>query len=100
MKDTQKMADSVAGPERSEGAGTAEVAEVRTELRRTRTIPEFTALVILLIGMFIFFSVANNNFLTVNNLLNILTAIAVTGIIATPGTILLAAAQVDLSVGS
>jgi ribose transport system permease protein len=37
---------------------------------------------------------------TENNIINVLTAIAVTGIIAVPGTMLVIAGQVDLSVGS
>lgn len=65
-----------------------------------RRIPELAALVVVLVALVIFFSVRSPYFLTGDNLLNILTAIAVTGIVAVPATMLLIAAQVDLSVGS
>ena len=48
----------------------------------------------------IFFSIKSPYFLAWDNWLNILTAIAVIGIIAAPGTLLLTAGQFDLSVGS
>ncbi len=68
--------------------------------RRGRSIPEMAALVVVLIGLIIYFSLASPYFLSANNLINILTAIAVTGILAAPGTMLLIAGQVDLSVGA
>jgi ribose transport system permease protein len=69
-------------------------------IRRGRSIPELGALVVVLIALVIFFSVKSPYFLSADNILNILTAIAVVGIIAVPGTMLLVAGQVDLSVGS
>jgi ribose transport system permease protein len=68
--------------------------------RTGRTIPEFAALLAVLAVLVIFFSVQSDYFLRSSNLLNILTAIAVTGIIAVPGTMLLISGQFDLSVGS
>lgn len=68
--------------------------------RRGRSIPELAALVVVLIGLIVYFSVASEFFLSTNNALNILTAIAVTGILAAPGTVLLIAGHVDLSVGA
>lgn len=68
--------------------------------RRGRSIPEMAALVVVLVGLIIYFSFASPYFLSGNNLINILTAIAVTGILAAPGTMLLIAGQVDLSVGA
>lgn len=68
--------------------------------RRGRSIPELAALVVVLVGLFVYFSVASEFFLSTNNVLNILTAIAVTGILAAPGTALLIAGHVDLSVGA
>ena len=69
-------------------------------LRVRAVVPELAALFVvplrpvrLLLGQVEFF-------LGYDNFLNILTAIAVTGIIAAPGTMLLVAGQVDLSVGS
>ena len=67
---------------------------------RRRKIPEMTALVVFLVAEIIFFWIKSPVFLTWDNFLNIFTAIAVTGIIAAPGTILLIAGQFDLSVGS
>lgn len=68
--------------------------------RRTRSVPELAALFVVLVALIIVFSIKSPYFLTQDNLLNVLTAIAVTGIIAVPGTMLLIAGQVDLSVGS
>lgn len=62
--------------------------------------PELAALGAVLVGLVIYFSVSSPYFLRADNLFNILTAIAVTGIIAVPGTMLLVAGQFDLSVGS
>jgi ribose transport system permease protein len=76
------------------------IAEKATAARRTRSLPELAALLFVLVAMIVFFSIRSPYFLTHANLLNVLTAIAVTGIIAVPGTMLLIAGQVDLSVGS
>jgi ribose transport system permease protein len=53
-----------------------------------------------LVVMIVFFSVTSEFFLQADNLLNVLTAISVTGVLAIPGTMLLVSGQVDLSVGS
>ena len=47
-----------------------------------------------------FFSVQSQYFFNTDNIINMLIASSVTGIIAVPGTMLLIAGQVDLSVGS
>jgi len=65
-----------------------------------RRIPETAALMVFLIAEVIFFWIKSPVFFAWDNFLNILTAIAVTGIIAVPGTMLLIAGQFDLSVGS
>lgn len=65
-----------------------------------RQLPEALALIIVLGAMIIFFTVTSPVFFTANNMLNMLTSIAVIGIMAVPGTILLVAGQVDLSVAS
>jgi ribose transport system permease protein len=75
-------------------------ADTGAPRRRARRLPGPAALVVVLVGLVGFFSVRSEFFLTSDNLLNILTAIAVTGIIAAPGTMLLIAGQFDLSVGS
>jgi ribose transport system permease protein len=68
--------------------------------RKGRSVPELAALSVVLVIMIGYFSIASEFFLRSENLLNILTAIAVTGILAIPATMLLIAGQVDLSVGS
>ena len=65
-----------------------------------RRLPETTALLVFLVAEVIFFSVKSEYFLAWDNGLNILTAIAVIGIVAAPGTLLMTAGQFDLSVGS
>jgi len=67
---------------------------------RRRQVPETAALVVVLIGLGVFFSITSEFFLNYDNFVNILTAAAVTGIIAAPATMLLIAGQFDLSVGS
>jgi ribose transport system permease protein len=80
-----------ASPERSRELSVAHV------LRR---LPDSAALIVFLIAESIFFSIKSPYFLAWDNWLNILTAIAVIGIVAAPGTMLLTAGQFDLSVGS
>jgi ribose transport system permease protein len=72
----------------------------RGPVARRRSAPELAALLVVLIALIVFFSLRSPFFSTTDNILNVLTAIAVTGIIAIPGTMLLIAGQVDLSVGS
>jgi ribose transport system permease protein len=62
--------------------------------------PEVGALVLVLIGLCVYFSIASPYFFAGGNLISILEASAITGIIAIPGTMLLIAGQFDLSVGS
>ena len=69
--------------------------------RRLRVrAPEQAALALVLVALVVYFSLSSPYFLSTANFLNILTAIAVTGIIAVPGTMLLVSGQFDLSVGS
>ena len=65
-----------------------------------RRLPETTALLVFLVAECVFFSLKSPYFLGWDNWLNILTAIAVIGIVAAPGTLLMTAGQFDLSVGS
>jgi ribose transport system permease protein len=67
---------------------------------RRRQVPETAALIFVLLVLGIFFSISSEFFLNYDNFVNILTAAAVTGIIAAPATMLLIAGQFDLSVGS
>src|SRR3954447_1847019 len=86
--------------------GEAPAPEPAPRTRRGRSIPELTALVAFFVAEIVFFSLKSPYFwhpLSANgwdNWLNILTAVAVAGIIAAPATLLLVAGQFDLSVGS
>ncbi len=72
----------------------------RIEPRRRRTIPETTALFIVLVALCVFFAITSKFFLRTDNLINILQNVARIGIIAGPATLLLIGGQFDLSVGS
>jgi len=61
---------------------------------------ELLALIVVLLGLGLFFTLSSPFFLSWNNWLNILSAVAVTGIVAAPATMLLIAGQFDLSVGA
>jgi ribose transport system permease protein len=63
-------------------------------------IPDTAPLIVLLVLLVGFFSIRSEFFLNYDNFLNILTAMAIAGIIAAPATLLLVAGQFDLSVGS
>ena len=65
-----------------------------------RRLPDSAALIVFLIVESIFFTFKSQYFLDWNNWLNIMTAVAVIGIVAAPGTLLMTAGQFDLSVGS
>src|SRR5258708_738041 len=82
------------------GNTAATVAAPITPARRAIVVSTVMALVMLLAGEFLYFTFEAPFFFTWDNLLNILTAAAVIGIIAAPGTMLLIAGQFDLSVGS
>lgn len=96
----KKQTAAAQSPAATAPTGPDTAAGPATVRRRTRSLPEQAALLVVLIALIAFFSIKSPYFLTQANILNVLTAIAVTGIIAIPGTILLIAGQVDLSVGS
>lgn len=77
-----------------------EVIATAAKKQRKWNIPEQTALIVVLVAEFIFFSVQSEFFFRYDNLINVLQNVAVIGIIAAPATLLLVAGQVDLSVGS
>jgi len=91
-------ADSTEGT--AVGSSVAAPASSNRAARRGRSVPELAALVGVLGGLVGYFSITSPFFFSTSNILNILTAIAVTGILAVPGTMLLIAGQVDLSVGA
>ncbi|MDW9542598.1 ABC transporter permease [Sinorhizobium meliloti] len=65
-----------------------------------RRAPESAALLAFLVAEIIFFSLSSPYFLTWGNLVNVFTALSITGVLAAGGTMLLIAGQFDLSVGS
>ena len=73
--------------------------DVRTRSRLGR-VPEWAALLVVLLALGTFFAIRSEFHLRPNNLVNVVTNVAVLGIIAAPGTMLLIAGQVDLSVAS
>ena len=75
-----------------------EVAESGAKVRRR--MPDVAPLLGFLILLTIFFTVTSEYFLDVDNFKNIFVALAVTGVVCVPGTMLMIAGQVDLSVGS
>jgi ribose transport system permease protein len=79
---------------------TLELGRRRSVRQTLQRLPDSAALVLFLVIESIFFSIKSPFFLDWNNWLNILTAIAVIGIVAAPGTLLMTAGQFDLSVGS
>jgi ribose transport system permease protein len=98
-----------AGEPLETGSSTAEMQLTRdpVDARRKVSIPETTALFLVLMVLLAFFSVAAPYFirdpsgnLTADNLINILQNAARIGIIACPATLLMISGQFDLSVGS
>jgi ribose transport system permease protein len=72
----------------------------RVEARSRVSVPETAALFLVLVALFTFFSLTSPFFFSEQNIINILQNVARVGIIAAPATLLLIAAQFDLSVGS
>lgn len=79
---------------------TVTTPDVSTPERKRRQLPEAIGLLVVLGALIVFFSLASPVFFSTTNGLNMITNIAVIGIMAVPGTFLLIAGQVDLSVGS
>ncbi|MCH7735124.1 MAG: ABC transporter permease, partial [Chloroflexi bacterium] len=80
--------------------GAAGVAAAASTKRRSWKIPRQTALIVVLVAEFLFFSIQSEFFFRLDNQINLLQNVAVIGIIAVAATLLLVAGQVDLSVGS
>ncbi len=68
--------------------------------RSIASLPETAALLFVLVGLILYFSLASEYFFDFDNFVNIAQNSAVIGIIAMPATVLLIGGQVDLSVGS
>ena len=94
-----------AAPEAMKTGSAASEARVGQQLgpvdRKTRvSVPETAALFAVLIVLFVFFSLSSPFFLNDKNIIIILQQSAMIGMIAAPATLLMIAAQFDLSVGS
>jgi ribose transport system permease protein len=76
------------------------VATGESENSKRFSIPQTAPLIVFLLAMVVYFSIASEYFLDIENFKNILVALAVTGIVCVPGTFLMIAGHVDLSVGS
>ena len=76
------------------------IRQLRDRTRGGIHIPESAALLVVLGALLAFFAVKSPVFLTQDNLINVLIAVATIGILACPATMLLVAGQFDLSVGS
>lgn len=73
---------------------------VVSEAKKRRSIPATAPLVVFLLAMMAFFTITSEYFFDIENFKNILVAMAVTGVVCIPGTLLMISGQVDLSVGS
>ena len=80
--------------------GTPDCTPLPTSRGRGLSVPETGVLLVVLVALFAYFSIASPFFLNSENLINILQNVAVVGIIACPATLLLISGQFDLSVGS
>jgi ribose transport system permease protein len=78
----------------------SEPAPVGVRKRVVSRLPDSAALIIFLIAESIYFAFKSQYFMSWDNWLNIFTAVAVIGVVAAPGTLLMTAGQIDLSVGS
>ncbi|MFM8254149.1 MAG: ABC transporter permease [Actinomycetota bacterium] len=76
----------------------SDVTESEGKVRRR--MPDVAPLLGFLILLTVFFTITSEYFLDVDNFKNIFVALAVTGVVCIPGTMLMIAGHVDLSVGS
>ncbi len=88
--------------ETGSGATEASIAPAvgKVDSRSRVSVPETAALAVVLVVLFVFFSITSPYFLNADNLVNILQNVARIGIVACPATMLLISGQFDLSVGS
>jgi ribose transport system permease protein len=77
----------------------AETSRRKRVRRRIATVPESTALVIVLVALIAFFSFDSPYFFNTDNFINILIASTVVGVVSCTTTMLLIAGQFDLSIG-
>lgn len=81
------------------GAGSVEAAAIQPP-RRGISVPETAALFLVLVALFLFFTIFSKYFFSAENIVNILQNVARIGIVACPATLLMIGGQFDLSVGS
>jgi ribose transport system permease protein len=77
-----------------------DVTAAEPQGKTRRRMPDVAPLLGFLILLTVFFTVTSEYFLDIDNFKNIFVALAVTGVVCVPGTMLMIAGQVDLSVGS
>lgn len=77
-----------------------DVTAAEPQGKTRRRMPDVAPLLGFLILITVFFTVTSEYFLDIDNFKNIFVALAVTGVVCVPGTMLMIAGQVDLSVGS
>lgn len=87
-------------PEQIQTNTATPISETAGQMRARMKAPEWGALLVFLLAEIVFFAVNSPYFLSWPNMVNIVTALSITGILAAGGTILLIAGQFDLSVGS
>jgi ribose transport system permease protein len=78
----------------------SEPAPIVARKKLMSRLPDSAALIVFLVAESVYFSVKSPFFMSWDNWLNIFTAVAVIGVVAAPGTMLMTAGQFDLSVGS
>lgn len=86
-------------PTRAAALGSELLAQLKERMLRRTTRQKLLAFASLLVLM-VFFSVASSNFLQVDNLVSILQATAVNGVLAIACTFVIITAGIDLSVGT
>ena len=103
MKDTMRSTNEVIGDEAAPVTGEKPAGRWTMGLRMKGRLGDFIAQATAagaLIVVFIFLSFASPDFLTTNNLINIIEQNAVTAVIALGMTFVIITAGIDLSVGS
>src|SRR3712207_666299 len=94
------MRDEPAAGTLAERTGEAPAAGPLAKAGRRRSAPEAIGLLVFLALEIVFFSIRSPYFLNWENWGNIHAAVAITGVLAGAGTLLLIAGQFDLAVGS
>jgi Ribose/xylose/arabinose/galactoside ABC-type transport systems, permease components len=78
----------------------SKLLETKDRIKNPRSLISSSGLFVILISMFIYFSIASPHFLNLRNFTNVLTSVSVIGIIATAMTLALIGRGPDLTVGA